>query len=442
METFQEFGHCLFIGPTNSGKTYLSQYLLAEMKPDKVWVFKDMATRDWREPIFNATDKFKDTIPDILKHAADFPDQNRIVIFDDFNHKIDTIRDKDYGALFTRGRHMNVRVFNMLHSPKAVGPLARNNSRFIFIMAAVQDVNAIRALAMMFMADKYDELHGALEQALRQNPKAAVLLDTQNPGAWDIVLAPPKGSKPVVPAQPVKSVPQPVKSVPQPIQTPTLGRQIKYATVPPPIEHEVPVMPDPDSPMAQGHQAAFVGLNPSFSIGNKQAHNLMDNSHNNFNVTPDIRQISMLNQQQYQERLQAPAKEYEISLEQQKYATHQLLTRGYMSHAEKSQALITMNRLLRPCKVVNGRKVPYAYTDQDFEKAKQQFLKAYFPDDLYLTAQKSNPIHESVLTFTNFMSASSMNERGLIALSAANAVAPKIVQKAADGSSRALRALQ
>lgn len=441
METFQEFGHCLFIGPTNSGKTYLAQYLLAELRPDKVWVFKDTATRDWREPIFNATDKFKETLPEILQHAVDFPDQNRIVIFDDFNHKIDTIRDKDYGALFTRGRHMNLRVFNMLHGPKAIGPLARNNSRFVFIMAAaIQDTNAVRALAMMYLGDKYELLRGSLEDASARHPKAAVLLDTQNPKKVDIVLAPARGKQTQQPIRTPQSQPIPTPAAAQPIST---GRQIKYATIPAePVDHEIPVMPNPDSPMAQGHQAAFVGLNPSFSIGNKQAHNLMDNSHNNFNVTPDIRQISMLNQQQYQERLQAPAKEYEISLEQQKYATHQLLTRGYMSHAEKSQALITMNRLLRPCKLVNGRKVPYAYTDQDFEKAKQQFLKAYFPDDLYLTAQKSNPIHESVLTFTNFMSASSLNERGLIALSAANAVAPKLVQKAADGSTRALRALQ
>ena len=126
-----EQGHILVYGQTMSGKTFFTKHILDVLKPDNIYVFT--TTNDWTD--YNNYHNFN-RISTIL-NEIEYSEGSNIIVFDDFNDQINTSTDKHYIELFTRGRHKNIRVINLAHNSKAIGPTVRANTRYVFMMSTI-----------------------------------------------------------------------------------------------------------------------------------------------------------------------------------------------------------------------------------------------------------------------------------------------------------------
>jgi hypothetical protein len=174
----KEFGHILVYGDTNSGKTYYTKYLISTLNFKKTYIYAGVPDQ-WQKDFSNVYDNF-DNIKEIVdvckeKKSKVKRDNKFVIVFDDFNKRINTQTNQDYLNLFTEGRHAGIRVINLAHHVQDVGPSVRNNARFIVFTKMPDD--ELRRIAEIFYDKKYLEIL----RLLKDTPEYTVgILDKRN----------------------------------------------------------------------------------------------------------------------------------------------------------------------------------------------------------------------------------------------------------------------
>jgi Cdc6-like AAA superfamily ATPase len=124
MWDFKAPGHVCVYGGTATGKTVFMKYLIDKYTSDKsiVHIFSTSVYQWLEYP--NVYTNWSD-ITKVKQIAAG--NKETLVILDDFNDIVDTIHDKKYIELFTRGRHLGIRVLTVAHKPTSIGKDARES---------------------------------------------------------------------------------------------------------------------------------------------------------------------------------------------------------------------------------------------------------------------------------------------------------------------------
>ena len=156
----KDFGHIIVYGDTNSGKTYYTKYLINKIKPKKVWVYAgvlDQWNDFYSEGVYDTFENIKEIIEYCKMNKEKVKRQNKfIIVFDDFNKRINTQTNQDYISLFTEGRHQGIRIINLAHHVQDVGPVVRNNARFIVFTQLPND--ELKRIAETYYDSKYSEI--------------------------------------------------------------------------------------------------------------------------------------------------------------------------------------------------------------------------------------------------------------------------------------------
>ena len=154
-----EPGHLLLYGETNSGKTTFAIKICEYLKPTKIFIYTGMP-KCFKNKFKNA-DIFEDfdNIKEIKKYIVDnHEDKDYIILFDDFNDKINTQTNSEYIELFTKYRHYNTRIINLGHNVKMVGRTIRTNCRYIYIFSTINNNETIKDLAIQYFESNNKEL--------------------------------------------------------------------------------------------------------------------------------------------------------------------------------------------------------------------------------------------------------------------------------------------
>jgi hypothetical protein len=279
-----DVGHILIYGPTYSGKTYFCKYLIEQLKPENIYVFTS-TPRAWKG--YELYDDFDGNITKILTDSQYLFDNqedercNQIVVFDDYNDKINTITNKKYKELFTGGRHKGIRVINLAQQSKAIGPTVRDNVKYVFTMA-LTSADEVKSIADTYFNKERFEFKKIINKAHETNTYSTVMLNVQT-----------RKTKTIVAPEKKKS------------NIPSLDKQTDILTVRPRLNNDTnqyQITKDVNLP-----QDSVLNINPSDAIdnrvvsydqiqydtrqgensqfGNKYANgNMIDNSHNNFNI--------------------------------------------------------------------------------------------------------------------------------------------------------------
>lgn len=200
----QTFGHFLIYGETNSGKTVLTKHIIEIVNPKKIWIFvpRDMydednlGTDDWKSHTLDGREVkvFCEWSKELVEEIKESSKQDKketipgtessqrynMIIFDDFNNEINTHTNTDYKDLFTRGRHNNLRIANLVHNTTAIGPIARKNCRFNLIMSATIDRNELKELSKVCYNGPENVFMNSLNQIRQKNKYSAMMIDKQD----------------------------------------------------------------------------------------------------------------------------------------------------------------------------------------------------------------------------------------------------------------------
>ena len=184
-----EPGHVLVYGETCSGKTTIATKICHYIQPTKIFVYTGVSK--CYKNIFLNSEVFEDfdNIKEIKKYIVDNHEHNNyIILFDDFNDKINTQTNTEYIELFTKYRHYNTRIINLAHSVKAVGRTIRTNCRYIYIFATINNNETIKDLALQYFESNNRELEKILKQARNENIYNVIYIDRRN-SSFEIINA-------------------------------------------------------------------------------------------------------------------------------------------------------------------------------------------------------------------------------------------------------------
>lgn len=181
-----EFGHIIVYGDTNSGKTYYTRYLVNKLHPKKVFVYAgvpdqwiDSGTHNL-ENVFDTFDNIKEIVNYCKEKKNKVKRENKfIIIFDDFNKRINTQTNQDYLNLFTEGRHAGIRVINLAHHVQDIGPVVRNNARYIIFTKMPND--ELKRIADIYYDSKYSDICKLLHNT---DNYTVGILDKRNKELW------------------------------------------------------------------------------------------------------------------------------------------------------------------------------------------------------------------------------------------------------------------
>ena len=156
----KDFGHIIVYGDTNSGKTYYTKYLIKDIRPKKTYVFAGVMDQ-WLDiktaGLYDTFDNIKEIVEYCKENKNKVKRENKfIIVFDDFNKRINTQTNQDYLNLFTEGRHSGIRVINLAHHVQDIGPVVRNNARYIVFTKMPTD--ELKRIADLFYDGKYQEI--------------------------------------------------------------------------------------------------------------------------------------------------------------------------------------------------------------------------------------------------------------------------------------------
>jgi hypothetical protein len=185
----EELGHVLVYGETCSGKTTIATKICNYINPTKIFVYTGVLKCYKR--VFEESEVYDnfENIKEIKKYIMDNHEHNNyIILFDDFNDKINTQTNTDYIELFTKYRHYNTRIINLAHSVKAIGRTIRTNCRYIYIFSTISNNETIKDLAVQYFESNNRELEKILKQARSDNVYNVIYIDRRN-GSYEIMNA-------------------------------------------------------------------------------------------------------------------------------------------------------------------------------------------------------------------------------------------------------------
>lgn len=185
----EDFGHVLIYGETGGGKTTIATKICDYLNPTKIYIYTGVS-KCYKHK-FKNSEIFEDfdNIKDIKKYIIDTHEKNNfIILFDDFNDKINTQTNSEYIELFTKFRHYNTRIINLAHSVKAIGRSVRLNCRYIYIFSTINNNETIKDLAVQYFDSNNKELEKILKQARNDNIYNVIYLDRRI-GSYEIINA-------------------------------------------------------------------------------------------------------------------------------------------------------------------------------------------------------------------------------------------------------------
>lgn len=172
-----ESGHIAIYGPTESGKTRYAKTLITQvLKPHNLIVFLGSIDKSWDvyktptklpatdyEMKGKVFDDFDANIEKVLEECLIEHSEGRktVIVFDDFNNKINTQTNTRYIELFTQGRHAGIRVINMSQSGAGIGKQSRGNIRYAALLY-INNIDFVRGLSS-FLNNNYARLSELME---------------------------------------------------------------------------------------------------------------------------------------------------------------------------------------------------------------------------------------------------------------------------------------
>jgi energy-coupling factor transporter ATP-binding protein EcfA2 len=327
---FAPVGHIQVVGSSFSGKSHYIKHLLKLLPHTHIFVFT-MSPHDYSDPQFKVyTDQFDENIKDILaiceKQMVPLrngpPTTPHIIIFDYFNDQINTATNVSYNALYTRGRHDGVRIINSIHHSKSIGPTARAQAKYVFMMCSSK-ADEIRDIASIFYQKRTFQLHNLCAAAFKDNKYNVAIIDTIS---QDVFIDSAPSIQDIITVQP-------------PNQTPTNHN----------ITIDVPL--DPRSSIATDPQnVIYPGVTSNNQFGCKTAGQMVDNSTNNFNVNHNVKMTQLIesNQINYDIKRTNIVNNYNLTLRADMFEVKTLLTKPVITHQEKLKIVANMNAILRP----------------------------------------------------------------------------------------------
>lgn len=420
--TIDPVGHVLIFGETNSGKTYFAKHFIKKLNPRNVYVFTQVPTQ-WDDTEYEIIgpknfDKDCERVMNICEqrtkkqreHAASLnveflSSSPFIVVFDDFNDAINTTSNDNYKQLFNRGRHNGIRVMNLAHNSHAIGPTARANTRYAIIMASTSD-DELEKLADCFWSKNHMHLKQLADDARKDSMYIAIMLDKRNK-TFVYEDAKPK----VTPVIPVRrgDGPNNILSIDtregenlEFLKTHGVVANIDTSLLPgaqpqhyyqhqmmgdtpytsqyypkSPTTHDIEIQTElsDDSVLLQNPgQAGYLGVGaPSFAtnMGNKQAHNLVDNSNNVFNVNHNIKMKQMIEANKIRNEIELENLDHKRQYDEKReaLAIRDIIYKQFKTPTEERMIAECLNKNMRPRR---------PYTTRDYEEGIPIFMKRNF----------------------------------------------------------------
>jgi hypothetical protein len=367
---YEKIAHMIVFGETFSGKTYYTKHILnvLDPPPEKIYVFTG-SPHEWDDPKYKVyKDNFDENAKAVVTECSVVMDEYRknpnfesycphVVIFDDFNEEINTKTNETYKSLYTRGRHYGIRVINLAHQSKAIGPLARANARYIFILSSTSEAE-LENLSELFYGRSHLHLKKIVSEAYTANKYNCVVLDKRTK----------KYAVDKAPA--VSKITRCVDSdsetdIEIDVQLP------QNAALMNPVNATYYGVGNPYPQGLQNHGPQNSGSQITNHIGGKTAHNMYDNSTNNFNVNHNIKmnQLVETNNTHNEIKLQNLKFEAKLKLREDVFIVGEIINKPFKTLAEKEKLIKTMNRTLRP---------EPPFTIMDYEEGIPIFMKTYF----------------------------------------------------------------
>ncbi len=342
-------GHFIVFGPTGSGKTQYTKHLLDQLKPEKIYVFAGEPSQ-WmnnnnQKKYLVQTDPFQTACENIISYGSDKMAKKRaegssvdpflVVVFDDYNDEINTAHDENYKKFYTQGRHMGIRVINLAHYTRAIGPVARANAKYVAVMCTTPE-DEIKSIADIWYNKNHIALNRVAKTACDKNPYSVVLFN-RTTKVVDVVVAP---------------------------------NNVISHTVDVPLTNNHSLNMDP----------SMMGYNmvggPTLFLGNKSAHNMVDTSTNNFNIDHNVRieQKIQSNQINMDLKFQNVKTTNTINLYQDMHDVHDLAHKSWNTPEEIQKIVYCLNRSLRPNP---------PFTIHDYQEGLPEFERVFFDNNNY-----------------------------------------------------------
>lgn len=173
-------GHICLYGGTNTGKTVFMKYLVDKYlennlyTKDDIYVFttNEYQWEDYKN-IYTEWCKIKEVKNKIVKGT-----KRGLILLDDFNNDIDTIYDKQYIDLFTRGRHMGIRIITVAHKPTSIGKDARESLLYA-ITGFSSNVEYISELSKYYFSNQSNMLLKLLKEGQQKGRYTMLVINKQ-----------------------------------------------------------------------------------------------------------------------------------------------------------------------------------------------------------------------------------------------------------------------
>jgi hypothetical protein len=374
----EPIGHFIVFGATGSGKTYYAKHLIKTLKPKKVFVFAgeqyqwDMAGYT----VMNkGEDSFETSAEKIVTECSDHMKKLReeaakageelesscpfVVVFDDFNDEINTAHNEHYKRMYTKGRHNGIRVINLAHYTHAIGPVARANAKYIAMMCTMPE-DEIKTIADIWYGKDHLKLKRYAADAMKEHENNVILFNRVNKNVT--VTRAPAQQRAIVPIR-------------QHLEDNIADDydEIRNMTVDVPLDDNSALNKHPDS-------LAYNRVGGQLSIGNKSAHNMVDNSKNMFNIDHSVKidQKIQSNQINNQLKLQNITQNMIINLKQDICDVHELVHKPWNTPEEIQKIVYTLNRGLRPNP---------PFTIHDYREGIPAFERKFFKNKSYKRAE-------------------------------------------------------
>lgn len=172
-------GHICIYGGTSTGKTVFMKYLIdkyikaKKYNIDEIYIFSTSPYQfsEYKQ-VFTEWNDLKDVKNKILKS----PNKRGFIILDDFNDIIDTIHDRRYVELFTRGRHIGIRVMTVAHKPTSIGKDARESLLYA-ITGFSSNIDYISELSKYFYGNQSGKLMTLLREGKKKGPYTMLVIN-------------------------------------------------------------------------------------------------------------------------------------------------------------------------------------------------------------------------------------------------------------------------
>lgn len=177
-------GSFLFLGKSNSGKTYLMKKILHKhrKKFDRVIVFCPIMNNDYDflDPKYVIRDK--QTLDTIINVQYQLKMQNKhkplLIILDDWIGSVDLRHDETFSKLSTNGRHCNITTFYISQFLNRIPPVIRDNINYYIILSVShQSLDTLYEYQEMYKKNELTDLY----REIKKQPYRGLLFDNFKP---------------------------------------------------------------------------------------------------------------------------------------------------------------------------------------------------------------------------------------------------------------------